>query len=135
MFYKNSKFYSFITDIPESTLRTPIFKICHNIHILAFSWINFTFPGSKCIHYVIDNKILHIKGSVFVSEALELRAGIAGIRAFSFHFWVKKMLFISKMKMNFWKILIFARHDLMTIFNQYSKFQNSVINILGDMTS
>ena len=84
MLFKNSKFYSFITDIPESIFRTPTFKIYYNIPILAFCWIDFTFPGFKCVHYVIDNKILHIKGSVFVSEALELRAGIAGIRALSF---------------------------------------------------
>ena len=84
MLFKSSKFYSCITDIPESIFRTPTFKIYYNIPILAFCLINFTFPGSKCIHYVIDNKILHIKGSVFVSETLELRAGIAGIRAFSF---------------------------------------------------
>ena len=83
MLFKSSKFYSFITDIPESIFRTPTFKIYYNIPILAFCWINFTFPGSKCIHYVIDNKILHINGSVFVPETLELRAGIAGIRAFS----------------------------------------------------
>ena len=97
MLFKNSIFYSFITDIPESTFRTPTFKINYNIPILAFCWINFTFPGSKCIHYVKDNKILNIKGSVSVSEALELRAGIAGNRAFSlgneqlywfrFNFW------------------------------------------------
>ena len=84
MLFKSSKFYSFIDDIPESIFRTPTFKIYYNIPILAFCWSNFTFPGSKCIHYVIDNKILHIKGSIFVSETLELRAGIAGIRAFSF---------------------------------------------------
>ena len=84
MLFKNSKFYSLIPDIPESIFRTPTFKIYYTIPILAFCWINFTFPGSKCIHYVIDNTILHIKGSVFVSEALELRAGIAGNRAFSF---------------------------------------------------
>ena len=83
MLFKSSKFYSFITDIPESIFRTPTLKIYYNIPILALCWINFTFPGSKCIHYVIDNKILHIKGSVFVSETLELWAGIAGIRAFS----------------------------------------------------
>ena len=87
MLFKSSKFYSFIIDIPESIFRTPTFKIYYNIPILAFCWINFTFPGSKCIHYVIDNKILHIKGSIFVSETLELRAGIAGIRAFSFLYW------------------------------------------------
>ena len=85
MLFKNSKFNSFITYIPESTFRTPTFKIYYNIPILAFCWIDFTFPGSNCIHYVIDNTILHIKGSVFVSETLELRAGIAGIRAFSFN--------------------------------------------------
>ena len=84
MLFKNSKFYSFITDIPEWTFRTLTFKIYCNIPILAFCWINFTFPSSKCIHYVIDNKNFRIKGSVFVSEALELRAGIAGIRACSF---------------------------------------------------
>ena len=84
MLFQNSKLYSFITDIPESIFRTPTFKIYYNIPIIAFCWINFTFRGSKCIHYVIDNKILHIKGSVFVSEAFKLRAGIAGIRAFSF---------------------------------------------------
>ena len=84
MLFKNSKFYSFITDIHESTFRTPTFKIYHNLQILAFYLINFTFPGSKCIHYVKDNKMLHIKDPVFVSEALELRAGIASIRAFSF---------------------------------------------------
>ena len=84
MLFENPKFYSFITDIPESTFHTPTFKIYYSIPILAFCWINFTFPGSKWIHYVIDNKILHIKGSVYVSEALEIWAGIAGIRAFSF---------------------------------------------------
>ena len=83
MLFKNSKFYSFITDMPELIFCTPTYKIYYNIPILAFCWIKFTFPGSKCIHYVIDNKILHIKGSVFVSEALEVRAGIAVIRAFS----------------------------------------------------
>ena len=83
MLFKNSKFNSFITDIPESIFRTPTFKIYYNIPILAFYWTYFTFPGSKCIHYVIDSEILHIKGSVFVPEALEFRAGIAGIRAFS----------------------------------------------------
>ena len=83
MLIENLKFYSFITDISEPTFRTPTFKIYYNIQIIAFCWINFTFPCSKCIHCVIDNKILHIKGSVFVSEALEFRAGIAGIRAFS----------------------------------------------------
>ena len=31
------------------------------------------------------------------------------------------------------KILIFATHDLMTIFNERSKFQNDLMNILGDM--
>ena len=51
-----------------------------------------------------------------------------------FHFWVK-MLFLSKTKMNFWKILIFGTHGLMTIFSKCSKFQNDLINILGDMTS
>ena len=90
MLFKNSKFYSFIIDIPESTFRTPTFEIYYNIPILAFWWINFTFPGAKCIHYVIDNKILHIKGSVIVSEALELWAGIAGIRAFSFTVFFNK---------------------------------------------
>ena len=45
------------------------------------------------------------------------------------------MLFLSKTKMNFWKILIFATHGLKTIFNKCSKFQNDLINILGDMTS
>ena len=88
MLFKNSKFYSFITDIPESTFHTPTFKIYHNIQILAFCWINFTFPGSKCIDYVIDNKILLIIDSVFVSEALELRAGIAGYRAFSLYIFI-----------------------------------------------
>ena len=83
MLFKSSKVYSSITDIPESIFRTPTFKIYYNIPILAFCWINFTFPGSKCIHYVIDNNILHTKGSVFVSETLKLRAGIACIRAFS----------------------------------------------------
>ena len=36
--------------------------------------------------------------------------------------------------MNLWKILSFATHGLMTIFNKCSKFQNDPINILGDMT-
>ena len=57
MLFKSSKFYSFITDISESIFRTPTFKIYYNIPILAFCLINFTFPGSKCIHYVIDKKI------------------------------------------------------------------------------
>ena len=83
MLFKSSKLYSFITDIPESIFRTPTFQIYYNIPILVFCVISFTFPCSKCIHYVIDNNILHIKGSIFVSETLELRAGIAGIRAFS----------------------------------------------------
>ena len=39
------------------------------------------------------------------------------------------MLFLSK------TILIFAAHGLQTIFNKCSKFQNDLINILGDMTS
>ena len=47
----------------------------------------------------------------------------------------KKMMFLSKTKTNFLKILIFGTHGLMTIFNKCSKFQNDLINILGDMTS
>ena len=50
-----------------------------------------------------------------------------------FHFWVKYAVFI-KTKMNFWKILIFSTHGLMTIFNKRSKFQTDLINILRDMT-
>ena len=45
------------------------------------------------------------------------------------------MLFLSKTKMNFWKIAIFGTHGLKTILNKGSKFQNDLINILGDMTS
>ena len=37
--------------------------------------------------------------------------------------------------MKFWKILIFATHGLIAIFNKCSKFQNDLINILGDMAS
>ena len=37
--------------------------------------------------------------------------------------------------MIFLKILIFATHGLMTIFNKWSKFQNDLISILRDMTS
>ena len=51
-----------------------------------------------------------------------------------FHFGVK-YVFFSKLKMNFWKILIFATHGLMTILNKCSKLQNDVINILGDIAS
>ena len=65
-------------------------------------WINVTFLGSKCIHYVIDYKILHIKGSGFVSEALELRAGIAGIRAFSFNPCILYFIENSIKDMNYW---------------------------------
>ena len=36
--------------------------------------------------------------------------------------------------MNLRKIQIFAAHGLMTIFNKRFKFQNDLINILGDMT-
>ena len=51
-----------------------------------------------------------------------------------FHFWVKNAVFI-KNKNEFLKILIFSTHGHMTIFNKCSKFQNDLINILGDMTS
>ena len=51
-----------------------------------------------------------------------------------FNFWVKYAVFI-KNENDFLKILIFAKHGLMTIFNKCSKFQNDLINILGDMTS
>ena len=37
--------------------------------------------------------------------------------------------------MNFGKILIFATHGRLTIFDKRSKFQNDPINTLGDMTS
>ena len=47
----------------------------------------------------------------------------------------KENLFLSKTKKNFWKILIFATHDLMTLFNKCSKFQNDLINMQGDMAS
>ena len=52
-----------------------------------------------------------------------------------FNFWVKYAVFIKNENDFFFKILIFATHDLKTIFNQCSKFQNDLINILGDMTS
>ena len=45
------------------------------------------------------------------------------------------MPFIAKTKRKFLKILIFATHGLKTIFNNWSKFQNDLINILGDMAS
>ena len=32
MLFKSSKFYSFITDIPESIFRTPTFKIYYKLH-------------------------------------------------------------------------------------------------------
>ena len=53
-----------------------------------------------------------------------------------FHFWVKYAVFINN-ENEFFKILIIAIHvhGLMTIFNKCFKFQNDLVNILGDMTS
>ena len=46
------------------------------------------------------------------------------------------MLFLSKTKTIFLKNSdFFCTHGLMTILNKCSKFQNDLINILGDMTS
>ena len=49
-------------------------------------------------------------------------------------FGVKYVVFIEN-EINFWKILSFAIHGLMTISNKWSKFQNDLINIQGDMAS
>ena len=45
---------------------------------------------------------------------------------------VKYAVFIEN-ENEFLKILIFATHGLMTILNKCSKFQNDLINILGDI--
>ena len=50
-------------------------------------------------------------------------------------FLVKIWCFYKKRIWFFWKILILVTHGLMAIFDQCSKFQNDLINILGDMTS
>ena len=49
-------------------------------------------------------------------------------------FLVKYAVFIEN-ENRFQKILSFATHGLMTIFNKRSKFQNDLINIQGDMAS
>ena len=41
----------------------------------------------------------------------------------------------NKKENEFLRILIFATHSLMTIFNKCSKFQNYLINIIGVVTS
>ena len=50
-----------------------------------------------------------------------------------FHFWVKNAVFI-KNENEFLKNSVFGTLGLLTIFNNFFKFQNDLINILGDMT-
>ena len=50
-----------------------------------------------------------------------------------FHFCVKYAVLSENKNENLKKILIFATHGLMTVLNEWSKFQNDLINILGDM--
>ena len=50
------------------------------------------------------------------------------------HFWAKYAVLI-EIENEFSKNSDFLTHGPMTTFNKCSKFQNDLINILGDMTS
>ena len=75
---------------------------------------------------------------VFESNNWKLEKGGLEIkistRMKTFHFWVKYTVFI-KNENDFFLILIFCTHGLMTIFNKRSKSYNDLINIIVDKTS
>ena len=87
------------------------------------NYVSSTFEKWYIAIYVMTLEKSHLTGPIRVVPELT-----------PFLFLVKNSVFIIIEK-EFLKNSDFGTHDLMTIFNKCSKFQNDLINILGDITS